>query len=143
MPDPTNQYDPILKSYQSSVSPPPIPPLHPLPPPILPPPVPPSPEPKSSGKLAKFFFFISLIIFISVFSLILYTVFDQNKQSVLSIPPSPTPFPTADNLETVDYCLLNDQHILVGDTLPAGDDCNLCLCQPDLSIFCTSKSCDQ
>ncbi|MBU3935694.1 hypothetical protein KJ909_03400 [Patescibacteria group bacterium] len=151
MPDSTSQYDPILKSYQSSSSSPPPPtptpavspppaPLHLLPP--AQPSLPPKSEPKSSSKLAKFFFFVSLLIFIAVFSLILYTVFDKNKTVRVSSSPTPTPFSTSDNSSPVDYCLLNDQHILVGDTLPAADDCNVCICQPDLSIFCTAKSCD-
>ncbi|MFZ2153546.1 MAG: hypothetical protein WAV41_05875 [Microgenomates group bacterium] len=89
----------------------------------------------------KYFFYLSLAIFLVVFSMVVYsfvktpnsTIVD-NPQSVPTIPAEPT--------AVVSYCQTNDKNIPVGESFPAADGCNTCSCTSDLTIVCTQKACE-
>ena len=123
---------------------------------ITPPPVteaiiPPSPQielppdaseitPKKENHFFKYLFFISLIIFIIVLVLVVISFLNSQKpiSSSREIPKnniSPTSMPA-------DFCELNDQKYLIGATFTADDGCNTCTCGEDLTVTCTTNTCD-
>lgn len=116
----------------ASLSPPPIRIITPDPLPSPPPP---------TNNIFKYFFLISLLTFLSVFSAIIYTFVQEQKSSSsssnlpspTSTQPSPTTSPSA--------CELNDKKYNVGASFTAADGCNSCTCLEDLIITCTEKDC--
>lgn len=123
---------------------------------ITPPPVteaiiPPSPQielppesseisPKKPNHFFKYLFFFSLIIFIVVLVLVVISFLNSQKSvsNGRDIPENnipPTSVPTA-------FCELNNQQYLVSATFTADDGCNTCTCGEDLTVTCTTNTCD-
>lgn len=98
------------------------------------------PVPKKQNHFFKYLFFFSLIIFIIVLVLVVISFINSQKpiSNSREIPKnniSPTSLP-------VTFCEINDQKHAVGTTFPANDSCNTCTCGQDLTINCTTKTCD-
>lgn len=96
--------------------------------------------PKKPNHFFKYLFFFSLIIFIVVLVLVVISFLNSQKpvSSSRDIPQnnlSPTSLPT-------DFCELNDQKYLIGATFTADDGCNTCTCGEDLTVTCTTNTCD-
>lgn len=101
---------------------------------------PPEPLSKKENHFFKYLFFFSLIIFIIVLVLVIISFLNSQKpiSNSRDIPNnniSPTSLP-------VTFCEINDQKHAVGTTFPANDSCNTCICGEDLTINCTTKTCD-
>lgn len=101
-----------------------------------------SPEftPKKQNHFFKYLFFFSLIIFIIVLVLVIISFLNSQKPTSSSreLPKnniSPTSLPPA-------FCEINDQKHAVGSTFPADDSCNTCTCGQDLTITCTTQTCN-
>lgn len=101
-----------------------------------------APVANSPKNIFKYFFFISLLVFLGVFGMIIYTV--------LSVAANPTPAVVSDNSptggptntpDTGKFCETNDKKIPTGESFPAVDGCNTCTCGDDLTISCTEKDC--
>lgn len=147
--DLSRQYQEILNQYANDIgtSPPknlPPTPEAPLPPP---PPVvsslpPVSVEPPKID-VFKYLFVFSFIVFLVVAGAVVYT-FLQDQRSPSSnasaSPPTPFPSPVASPSPSA-FCELNDKKYKIGESFPAADKCNTCLCQPDMTIECTYKKC--
>lgn len=98
---------------------------------------------QKSTSIFKYLFFISLIIFLTVTALVVYTLLNQ-QQNLPFLPKTPTPVPTvtqASPTSPSSACELNDQIFPVGQSFPAADGCNTCTCQSDLTISCTQDDC--
>jgi len=98
------------------------------------------PMPKKENHFFKYLFFFSLIIFIIVLVLVIISFINSQKpiSNSRDIPNnniSPTSLP-------VTFCEINDQKHAVGTTFSANDSCNTCTCGEDLTINCTTKTCD-
>jgi hypothetical protein len=110
----------------------------PIEPPLAPPQISPSishalPPPRESN-IFKYFFYFSLIIFLIVLGLVINSLLQGQKSLPLSKTPSISPSPAP-------ACLLNNEHIQIGQAFPSSDGCNTCSCTPDLTIVCTEKAC--
>ena len=97
-------------------------------------------SPKKPNHFFKYLFFFSLIIFIVVLVLVVISFLNSQKpvSNSRDIPQnnfSPTSLPT-------DFCELNNQQYLVGATFTADDGCNTCTCGEDLTVTCTTNTCD-
>ena len=97
-------------------------------------------SPKKPNHFFKYLFFFSLIIFIVVLVLVVISFLNSQKpvSSSRDIPQnnvSPTSAAT-------DFCELNDQKYLIGATFTADDGCNTCTCGEDLTVTCTTNTCD-
>jgi hypothetical protein len=99
-------------------------------------------NPPNPNNIFKTIFIIALVIFILVFSVLVfaYVKNQQNKAQINSdssntIQTSPTPVPTT-------TCSLNDKTYNAGDTFPSADGCNSCSCAENGAIACTVKACD-
>ncbi len=96
--------------------------------------------PKKENHFFKYLFFFSLIIFIIVLTLVIISFLNSQKpiSNSRDIPNnniSPTSLP-------VTFCEINDQKHAVGTNFPANDGCNTCTCGEDLTIDCTTNTCD-
>ncbi|KKR67568.1 MAG: Kielin/chordin-like protein [Microgenomates group bacterium GW2011_GWA2_40_6] len=138
------QYQALLDQYAQAlnqsppISPPPpstLPAFEPtiLPPEIVPPPV----STPSSPLFFKILFYFSLLTFLAVAVAIVYS-FSKSQPSTAI--PSPTPVPT--ETQSVTVCELNEKTYQVGESFPAADGCNTCVCQPDQLIICTEIACE-
>jgi len=121
------------------------------PPPITEAIIPPSPQtelppesseikPKKQNNFFKYLFFFSLIIFIIVLVLVVISFLNSQKpvtdnREIIENNSSPTPFPAT-------FCEINDQQYSVGETFLADDNCNTCTCGEDLTVICTTNTCD-
>lgn len=97
-------------------------------------------SPKKPNHFFKYLFFFSLIIFIVVLVLVVISFLNSQKpvSNSRDIPQnnfSPTSLPT-------DFCELNNQQYLIGATFTADDGCNTCTCGEDLTVTCTTNTCD-
>lgn len=154
-PTPPMETEPVtpLPPVSPSASPVPPTPVVPTSLPPVPPMVgassmsPPSPSPQSTSQpksIFKYFFFLSLLVFLGVFGTIVYTVISTsaNPTRITMETPSPTPSLADENGEdTGKYCEANDKKIPQGDSFTAADGCNTCTCGDDLTISCTEKDC--
>jgi len=153
------QYQDLLNQYASALDqnplpPPPPTPLAPeptppplapeLPPqpvsePIIPPPeiIPPSVSTPPSPLFFKILFYFSLLTFLAVVAAIIYSF---SKSQPTTATPTPTPIPTETQLASV--CELNEKTYQIGESFPAADGCNTCVCQPDQLIICTETACE-
>lgn len=106
-----------------------------------------SPKPVSNN-IFKYLFFISLLIFLGVFGGIIYSVFfsspDLSNTNVNNSVPSSSDLVSdpAPIVSQVSSCQVNDRSYPVGESFPADDGCNTCVCSEDLTISCTEKSCE-
>lgn len=130
----SNPYQPILDKYLQSKS---------LPPPGPQPPLLANSEKTNTSPLPKIMFFVSLLIFLSVISTIVFRIFSKQQNPLFSAPT-----PTSVNSAPVtvpsvseEFCLINGQNYSIGQSFPANDNCNFCTCQPDLIISCTQLDC--
>jgi len=124
------------------VEPPIVTPLPPMPnslPPIVTGLTPVTPPPKS---IFKYFFFLSLLVFLGIFGMIIYTVLNvaTNPTRIVVSDKTPTSGPTSTS-DTGKFCETNDKKVAVGESFPAVDGCNTCNCGEDLTISCTEKDC--
>lgn len=153
--DLSRQYQEILNKYAKELvkseapEPPPPLPVDPIvsdPPPVLIP----TPEVITGQSITaspprnvfKYIFFLSLLVFMGVSSALVYTLFNSPATPPPTSLPSPQPILEPGPTISSAVCELNDQRYLVGDSFPAADNCNTCICQPDLTISCTEKTCD-
>ncbi|MBI2464843.1 hypothetical protein HYV64_01755 [Candidatus Shapirobacteria bacterium] len=153
--------DPLAQISTAVTSPEPTPvaPLEPAPatPPVEPPvvtslpPMPSSLPPvitglapisKPSKNIFKYFFFVSLLVFLGIFGMIIYTVLNAaaNPTRIVVGDNIPTAEPTNPS-DTGKFCETNDKKIPSGETFPSADGCNTCTCGDDLTISCTEKDC--
>lgn len=100
--------------------------------------------PKKENNIFKYFFYLSLLIFLGVIGAVIYSLFitANSNSSANSSSPHPSTFVTqSPPTATIRYCEVNDQKIPVGSTFPSADNCNTCSCADDLTISCTEKAC--
>jgi len=164
-PDLSAQYDEILEKYSqqlTTATPEPVLPPEPEPIAQISPPLPPvAPEPSPSyepvllppaddysppvlPKQSNFFkilFFISLLIFLGVAGIIVYTIFFAPSPRVDLTLDSITPTIAVEPSPSGPVCELNDKRYTVGETFTATDGCNTCTCDENLMISCTEKAC--
>lgn len=108
-------------------------------------------------KFFQYLFFISLIIFIIVAGLNIYNLLNLQKENnsknipiptqpiSINIAPtepisSPAPLSTS-SADQSNVCELNDKQYQVGESFPAIDGCNTCVCMENLAITCSAKEC--
>jgi len=105
-------------------------------------PMPPTPPAPPQNNLIKVFFFISLMIFLVVAGSVAYTLYkgqSNNLDTSSNVPTEIKTSPTSAVAAT--FCDLNDKKYAINESFAAADGCNLCTCQPDLTIVCTEKDC--
>lgn len=109
------------------------------------PPAPVSSSVPPKSNFFKYLFFISLIIFLGVFAVIAYTVYNTGAVfPFTSAVPTPvsdagdsTPTTVADKV-----CSVNEKQYKIGESFQTDDGCNSCVCSADLTISCTQKACE-
>lgn len=173
-PQPPQEYSPepppVLPEFTPNIPEPPVESPQLPPPPISPePPIPPSPsayptpeppqdvnaklseilddkpqKPSGSSKFAKTFFFISLIIFLTVVGAIAYNLIKD--QSASTIPSGADKIVVDEDTDSPDVsspnCVINDKTYSVNQSFTAADGCNTCTCQSDGTIACTEMACE-
>lgn len=106
-----------------------------------------SPDPPTATSVEglnffKILFFISLLVFLIVVSILAISFINDSKTTTNSIssnvPVSPEPT-NAQEVQT--FCYLNDNKYNLNDTFPSTDGCNTCTCGLDGTIACTEKTC--
>lgn len=100
------------------------------------------PVSKLPKNIFKYFFFVSLLVFLGIFGMIIYTVINAaaNPTRIVVSDKTPTAEPTSSS-DTGKFCETNDKKIPAGESFPAADGCNTCTCGEDLTISCTEKDC--
>lgn len=101
-----------------------------------------APVSKPPKNIFKYFFFLSLLVFLGIFGMIIYTVLNAaaNPTRIIVSDNTPTVEPTSSS-DTGKFCETNDKKIPSGETFPSADGCNTCTCGDDLTISCTEKDC--
>ena len=159
--DLSKQYQEILNQYSKELQtsdPQPVAPPVTTTPPLLPPSPTiapsPTPPPTTSGTLPppittpipaannifKYFFYLSLLIFLGVSGTIAYTILKSSNGPTVPSVADNTPVPTIPTT-TQKYCETNDKKVQIGESFPAADSCNTCTCSEDLTISCTEIDC--
>ena len=98
---------------------------------------------KTSSPVAKYFFIVSLLIFLGIAAAVGYSLFklDNLKKNQNNAPTTETPTPTTSEVQT-GTCVLNDKSYQTDESFKAEDGCNTCTCQPEGTIICTDISCE-
>jgi hypothetical protein len=89
----------------------------------------------------KILFFVALFIFLSVSVAVAYTVIKDNKDKAVDKNIN-TVVDNQDNTSELVTCIgLDNKNYKQGDSFPAADECNTCVCNPDGNITCSNQTC--
>jgi len=95
------------------------------------------PPAKSSTNFFKIFFIFSLLLFLAVGGILVYSLFFNPNSQITSNKPTITPIPTTSGV----FCDLNNKRYSQGESFPSADGCNTCTCESQDVITCTEKAC--
>lgn len=92
---------------------------------------------KSGPNFFKIFFIFSLLAFLAIGGILIYSLFFTPNSQITSNKPTITPTPTTSGI----FCDLNNKRYSQGESFPSADGCNTCTCDSQDVITCTEKAC--
>jgi len=98
----------------------------------------PVPPVKSGPNFFKIFFVFSLLAFLAIGGILIYSLFFTPNSQTASNKSTVNPTPTVSNGV---FCDLNNKRYSQGESFPSADGCNTCSCESQDVITCTEKAC--
>jgi len=96
------------------------------------------PPVKSGLNFFKIFFIFSLLAFLAIGGILIYSLFFAPSSQTASNKSTVNPTPT---VSSGVFCDLNNKRYFQGESFPSADGCNTCTCESQDIIACTEKAC--
>ncbi len=94
-----------------------------------------------ASALSKYFFIVSLLIFLATAAGVFYT-YQQSQNLKKSLEVNPPGGQTPTSAVEATCVLTDDQKYATGESFDAADGCNTCTCLENGTISCTEMACD-